>query len=359
MKKELMGSIANGRALLRMVTPLAMIVAAGCAPGVPAQGSGGAPASGGASNTGGAAVSTGGAVGSGGAVTTGSGGAATGGAASGGAASGGAASGGAASGGASSGGAGGRGGSASGGAGGGVVGAGGGVGGVGMSAGCAAKGYKLCEDFEEVGAVGMLPTGWTAYKGYGSGSPQDVALASDQFHGGKMALKSSSMATGQGRVQKSLASLGATAAKHWGRVFYRFQSPAVKPSNGVMHVTMVGLLGSMGENRVVDIVQNTSGAHQWLFNLPDDSCCAGSAYSWMLDAVWHCAEWYVDVSTHSFRFFADSKEVTQIGFTNKTNSKMANYTSLVLGATFYQVPPSAFVMWFDDLAINDTQIGCQ
>jgi len=227
----------------------------------------------------------------------------------------------------------------------------------GTGAGCA-KGYKLCDDFES-GTVGGLPMGWTIYKGYGKGATTDVGLATDQFHSGKMALKSNSMATGQQRAQISLTGLGATAGKHWGRIYYRFASPAVKPSGGVMHITMVGLVGSMGENRVVDIVQNTSGAHQWLFNLPDDSCCTGSAYSWMLDAVWHCAEWYVDSTAKTFRFFSDSKEVTQIGFMGKANSKMTQYTSLLLGATFYQMPPMPFVMWFDDLAIDDNQIGCQ
>ena len=32
---------------------------------------------------------------------------------------------------------------------------------------------------------------------------------------------------------------------------------------------------------------------------------------------------------------------------------------LAVGEIFYQQPPSPFVVWFDDLAINDTQIGCQ
>ena len=51
--------------------------------------------------------------------------------------------------------------------------------------------------------------------------------------------------------------------------------------------------------------------------------------------------------------------MTSIGFTGKTAAKMSNYTSLGVGAIFYQAPPSAFVIWFDDLAIDDNQIGCQ
>jgi hypothetical protein len=227
------------------------------------------------------------------------------------------------------------------------------------SSGCAGRTYKLCEDFE-TGVLGGLPSGWTTYQGYGKGATTDVGLANDQAHSGSMSLKSDSAATGQRRAQTSLAALGATASKHWGRVFYKVQAPAPRPSGGnVLHVTFVGLWGSNQENRVVDTVESSSGSHQWLYNNPDDKGSEGSAYNWTFDSAWHCAEWYVDVSTESYRFFSDGTEVTQIGFVNKTDSEMVGYTAIIVGATFYQMPPSTWVMWFDDLAIDDNQIGCQ
>jgi hypothetical protein len=247
-----------------------------------------------------------------------------------------------------------------GGSGGGVgIGGGSGSGGGGSSGpGCAGKTYKLCEDFES-GASGALPTNWTKFKGYGAGADTDVGLATDQFHGGKSSLKSSSMATGQTRAQTSLAALGATASKHWGRIFYKVGSPeASKPTSGVLHVTFVGLMGT-GENRVVDTVEDSKGTHQWLYNNPDDTGSKGSAYDWTFDAAWHCAEWYVDVGAKAYRFFSDSKEVTSIGFTGKDDAQMSSYKSIIVGAEFYQMPPAPFVVWFDDLAIDDNQIGCQ
>jgi len=241
----------------------------------------------------------------------------------------------------------------------GAGGSGGGVSGGsgGGSSACGGKAYKLCDDFES-GTSGALPTDWTKFKGYGAGAATDVGLATDEFHSGKQALKSSSMATGQTRAQRSLSALGATASKHWGRIFYKVQSPAVKPSSGVLHVTFVGLMGT-GENRVVDIVEDSKGAHQWLYNNPDDNGGKGSSYDWTFDDKWHCAEWYVDVSTKSYKFFSDAKEVPSIGFTNKADSQMTDYKSIIVGAEFYQMPPAPFVMWFDDLAIDDNQIGCQ
>ena len=168
------------------------------------------------------------------------------------------------------------------------------------------------------------------------------------------------MASGQARAQKSLAAIGATAATHWGRIFYKVQSPAAEPTAGVLHVTFTSLFGANGENRIVDTVENTLGGHQWLYNLPSDACSKGSAYNWSFDAAWHCAEWYVDSTTDTYRFFSDSVEVTTIGFTGQTCAMMSNpYTEVIVGSTFYQAAPSPFVMWFDDLAIDDNQIGCQ
>jgi hypothetical protein len=234
----------------------------------------------------------------------------------------------------------------------------GGSSGGGAALGCAGKTYKLCEDFE-TGTVGGLPTGWTALDGYGGDAAKGVGLANDQFRSGSMSLKSDSMTPGEERIQKSLASLGATASKHWGRIFYKVQSPAPLPASGaVIHVTLTALEGTT-ENRVVDTVEASDGTHQFLFNLPDDSCCTGSAYSWSFDAAWHCAEWYVDVTSESYRFFTDGTEVTSLAFTGNANAKMSSYTAIGVGAEFYQTPPSPFVIWFDDLAIDDNQIHCQ
>jgi hypothetical protein len=260
----------------------------------------------------------------------------------------------------SSGGAGGAGGRGSG-AGGGS--SGGGTGGAsgagsdgGAAAGCAGKSYKLCEDFES-GTLGGIPTGWTTLRGY-SATRGNVGLANDQAHSGSMSLKSDSMETGMDRVQKSLATLGATATKHWGRIFYKVSSPPPKPNSGVIHITFAALEGTT-ENRVVDTVVATNGTHQWLFNIPDDSCCAGSSYDWSFDASWHCAEWNIDVGAESFAFYSDGKEVPELTFTGKAGAKMSDYMSIGLGTIFYQVPPGPVVVWFDDLAIDDNQIGCE
>ncbi|MGA7119508.1 MAG: hypothetical protein WBY94_05380 [Polyangiaceae bacterium] len=207
--------------------------------------------------------------------------------------------------------------------------------------------------------MGALPTGWTQYKGYGAASPQNVVLDNSQAHSGAMSLKSDDLGkSGAARAQRSLSALGATATTHWGRIFYKVQTPV---STTFLHTTFVSLFGSAGEDRIVDTVKSAGGGmHQWLYNLPSDQCSKGSAYNWTYDSAWHCAEWYIDVSTNSYRFFSDSMEVTSIGFTGQTCSMMSNpYQDVIVGGTTYQAPTAPWIMWFDDLAIDDTQIGCQ
>ena len=222
--------------------------------------------------------------------------------------------------------------------------------------GCAGHSWKLCEDFESV-AGPALPAGWSQLAGWGQGT---VVVSTDSAHSGSNALKSVSANAGQPRIQHSLASLGATAGTHWGRVFYRVPTPAPNAANtsNYFHITFVGLRAS-GESRVVDTVQAPNGTIQYLYNLPDDSCCDGSAYDWRYDGNWHCAEWYVDNATDAYRFFIDSAEVTSIAFTGRTGARLTDFTSIALGTIYYVPSNGSLTAFLDDLAIDDARIGCQ
>jgi hypothetical protein len=343
---------------------------AGCDSGESSYGGvAGAPSAGAPAGTGAAGASSS-AGGSAGGSSAGTGGSSAGMAAGqgGGSGSGGAAGAGAGAGGTATGGtAAGAGGTAAG-AGGTAAGAGGtaaGAGGTGGSSGSGGSAggsspcaYKLCEDFES-GTETTLPAGWTSVKGYGTASANDQTVTTAQFHGGAKALQSNSAQKGISRIQKDLTPLGATASKHWGRIFYKVKSPAGQNPGGYLHVTFVSLLGTT-ENRVVDIVEGPDGKHQWLFNNPNDQGETKSAYDWTFDSAWHCAEWFVDVGANSYKFFWDSKEVPELAFTSGDH-QLSAYKNIIVGATHYQdnALSAPFVVWFDDLAINDTQIGCK
>jgi hypothetical protein len=350
-------------------------------------GTGGRPSGTGGNNTGtgGAASGTGGSSTGTGGSSTGTGGTATGagGSSSGGTiGTGGRASGGSSGSGGATGTRGATGGSTGNGGAGGHVSGTGGAGGGGNSAGAPGSGgsgggssgsckYKLCEDFES-STVGSIPTGWTSFKGYNNTiGAMDQAVAMDAAHGGTKSLKSIAASQGTARIQRALSGLGATASKHWGRIFYKVQSPSAidnATNESVLHTTFVSLMGGTIENRIVDTVEKVDRTHQWLFNAPDDMCCTASQYNWKFDDSWHCVEWYVEATTKNqqgqvnYRFFSDSQEVTDIALSNRSAPELpAMYDTIILGATYYQhdTLTGPFTMWFDDLAINDTQIGCQ
>jgi hypothetical protein len=226
----------------------------------------------------------------------------------------------------------------------------------GVSAGCADKAWKLCEDFEG-GSATALPSGWTPLTWFGQGN---VGVVTGEAHGGTKSLKTSTRNPGGPRIQHSLASLGATAAKHWGRVFYKVASPA--PNSGTpsawFHITFVGLRAT-DESRVVDTVESPQGKIGYLYNLPDDSCCNGSSTNWTYDGAWHCTEWFVDNTTDSYRFFLDGTELSSMAFTGRADARLADFTTIALGAVHYVASTGLLETWLDDLAIDDARVGCQ
>jgi len=230
----------------------------------------------------------------------------------------------------------------------------------GAAAGCAGKTYKLCEDYN-TGTVGQLPAEWTLVQSFGNGSSQNVGLATDEFHSPPMSLKTDDLGNADAaRSLRSLAGLGVTATKHWGRIYFKTQVPTAI-YNGYMQNTWVALRAAEGDTEVVDTVTMSNGMHQWLTIAPQgDSCGFGSAYDWTFDDAWHCAEWNIDGPTSgSYRFFFDSTEVTIPGVAGSTCTEVANgFTGVVVGSLTYIHPPAPRIIWFDDLAIDDNRIGC-
>jgi hypothetical protein len=179
---------------------------------------------------------------------------------------------------------------------------------------------------------------------------------------------------GPRRIVHALSTLGASAGKHWGRIFFKVAMPApVAPSGTVIHSSLVALSGqspidNVGiEARVVDTVENDRGKYQFLYNVQPSSRAefgTGAPYDWSYDGAWHCAEWNVAYDTQSYRFFLDGTEVTAIridkGAGNYPGIEIPSaYDSISIGWINYQnAPNGGFEAWFDDLAIDDAQIGC-
>jgi hypothetical protein len=240
-------------------------------------------------------------------------------------------------------------------------GAGGGTGGSVSNSGGNAPGgcesYLFCEDFEE-GSVGETPPGWTERGGWDQGGSRAV-LSSEESHGGEQSLKGAVGTNGQYRIEHALDS--ELANNHWGRIFYKVKTPIALDGQYV-HNTFVAFgrpdSDNGNESRIVDTVVAPDGTHQFLFNVPDDSCCASSSYDFSYEGDWHCAEWHVEAETQSFRFFYNGEEVTDIAFEGVAGAHIGDFSSIIVGWINYQSPSTPNEGWFDDIALDDERIGC-
>ena len=306
-------------------------------------------AGGGASGSGGANAGSGG--GGGGASGRGGAGGAAGGASGRG--------GGGAGGGSGGGGAGGRGGSA-----GGAAGTNGGAG-IGGGSLCTAGRYLLCEGFEGVNVGNNTPSGWSR--------TGNATVADDQAARGAHALKLTPAAD-KGYGFYTFGNAESFPAAHWGRVFYRVQTP---PPDAFVHASIAAYGGDGPEIgastfRVVDTVKMAAptSTHQFLFNVQitgDREFGKGSPYNWSFDGNWHCVEWFVDGANQAYQFYYEGTEVTQIRIQNGAGNygSGSNETHLPMmfndfrvGWTTYQTAPPGFTAWVDEVAIDSQRIGC-
>jgi len=306
-------------------------------------------AGGGASGSGGANAGSGG--GGGGASGRGGAGGAAGGASGRG--------GGGAGGGSGGGGAGGRGGSA-----GGAAGTNGGAG-IGGGSLCTAGRYLLCEGFEGVNVGNNTPSGWSR--------TGNATVADDQAARGAHALKLTPAAD-KGYGFYTFGNAESFPAAHWGRVFYRVQTP---PPDAFVHASIAAYQGDGPEIgastfRVVDTVKMAAptSTHQFLYNVQitgGSEFSKQGPYNWMFDGAWHCAEWFVDGANQAYQFYFDGAEVTQMRImngagnygsgSNKTNLPMM-FNDFRVGFITYQNAPPGFTAWVDEVAIDAQRIGC-
>ena len=232
---------------------------------------------------------------------------------------------------------------------------------------CSPGRYLVCEGFESMPvATNVAPAGWMRI-----GDVDVIADAGNVYRGAR-AMRVNAAASGPRRITLSGAALAALGGSHWGRIFYKVQTPAPRPATGVVHSTLVAgaaqspVSGTI-EVRVVDTVENSAGRQQFLYNVQPaggrSEFGKGSTYDWSYDGNWHCAEWHVDYATQGYHYYFDGAEVASIAITNGagnfTNSEIPlAFTSLSVGWNNYQTSTPGFVAWFDEIALDPNRIGC-
>lgn len=242
----------------------------------------------------------------------------------------------------------------------------GGAASLGGSSLCDASKYAICESFEG-GAVGSAaPSGWTAAaSNYGPGT---LGIAEDQAARGKHSFKIA-LPNGAGSTEKFLqhGSLGALANAHYGRVFYRIQSPT---TTAFVHWDLVVGAGSFnGSNRRVRWgvtgtgVGTSSSNWSWIYNIEQGDKGDEDRTAHPQLAQWQCLEWrWAGGATQEMRFYLDGKESTrfQVNGTLKTGAspELPVFSSLNFGISSFHALNMPLVIWIDEIAIDPARIGC-
>jgi hypothetical protein len=200
--------------------------------------------------------------------------------------------------------------------------------------------YKLCEDFEGV-APGATGSPWAIdldKKG------TVLETVGDKGHAGTHALhvKMSAMAGVFGYITET-KTLAETGASFWGRVFiwYAVDVPGVH----IVNVAVDGKTGTTSEQvRIVNVI----GSHI-ATNRRSDDMGKGSNVG-PPSGKWGCYEWHITPT--SLDVYLDGAELPiSETWTEPTISLLRlGFERFAAGA--------AGDIWMDDIAINDSQIGC-
>jgi hypothetical protein len=242
-------------------------------------------------------------------------------------------------------------------------------GGLGGPSLCAAHAYAVCEDFEGT-AVGATPTGWTVpTSNYGTAT---LGVASDFAARGAHSWKVSVDSTASTEKYLQRGNLGALANAHYGRLFFRVQSPTVTTFIHWDLVLGAGQLmngggarrirwGSTGSNGGLP----SSGWH-WIYNIEQgDTGVEDSQAGHPVPGVdaWMCVEWLWDGTNQAADFYFQGVErpALHIGKTlpNGKTSDIPIFTSLNFGIAEYQgTNNTPLVFWIDEIALDTQRIGC-
>ncbi len=242
-------------------------------------------------------------------------------------------------------------------------------GGLGGPSLCGSHAYAVCEDFEDA-AVGATPAGWTVpTSNYGTAT---LGVADDFAARGSHSWKVSVNSTGSTEKYLQRGNLGTLANSHYGRLFFRVQSPTVTTFIHWDLVLGAGTLmngggarrirwGSTGSNGGLP----SSGWH-WIYNIEQgDRGTEDNQAGHPVPGVdeWMCVEWLWDGTNQMADFYFQGVERPALHITNTLpNGQTADipiFTSLNFGIAEYQgTNNTPLVFWIDEIALDTQRIGC-
>jgi hypothetical protein len=224
------------------------------------------------------------------------------------------------------------------------------------------QGFDICESFESA-ELGALPPGFTL-EGYGT---RKVGASADRPFRGARSLKLEIAAQGAATAWLTRGALDSLGAQHFGRAFFRIESPA--PTEFV-HFDLLQANGPYeGHTNLVRYastgtgVGTNQGNWSFIYNVQPSGDGAGSEFGTEGDRSahprvddWMCLEWSFDASKQVAQYYLDGAPINYLRIDTE-RAEIPIFDSLAVGFGKYQ-NTGAFLVYIDEVAFDGERIGC-
>jgi hypothetical protein len=224
------------------------------------------------------------------------------------------------------------------------------------------QGFSVCESFETTD-LGALPPGFTL-EGYGS---RQVGVSADRAMRGARSLKLEVSAQAAVTAWLTRGDLGALGAQHFGRAFFRIESPA--PEEFVHFDLFEGTGPYQGHTNAVRFASTGTGVgtaqSNWsfIYNVQPSGDGAGAEFGTEGDRSaharvddWMCLEWSFDSFDQVAQYYLDGAAIEYLRIDTE-RAEIPVFDSLAVGFGKYQ-NTGAFLVYVDEVAFDGERIGC-
>ena len=226
---------------------------------------------------------------------------------------------------------------------------------------CADPGLVFCDDFEDLAPGPATSTRWTPETSNG-----EVTIDGTHARGAR-ALHVHTTGNGRGLIRVN--GFAPPANSFYARAHVWVDGFPTAPDYA--HFTMVELAGNGGG--VVRPIggQYIPSAGKSLWGVGSDGGPTGDWTRWQTTAPaeggkWVCLEWQVAATDNAINVWIDGVAHPEMGVTTKDHGGSTvdfvfpSFTSIWFGWWLYQGGPSPgqFDVWFDDIAVGTSRLGC-
>lgn len=222
--------------------------------------------------------------------------------------------------------------------------------------------FLVCESFDATNP-GELPSGWSL-TGYGT---RTVGVTTSTSARGAGSLQVDVASQGAVVAMLRLDEVGALAAAHFGRMFYRIEGPGVSE---FIHFDVLEAVGPWdGHENGVRFASTGTGVGtgssnwSWIYNVQPFGTGAGAEFGSEGDrsahAVvdeWMCLEWEFDSAAQTATYFHDGNAIEYLVI-DEERSEIPVLTEIGVGLQKFQ-STGAMRVWVDELALDTSRIGC-